>query len=314
MNNSVRISKLKLRNFRNHVEIDINPTKDIIVIYGKNGSGKTNILESISLLDSHSGFRNSSLFDLIPESLTGPLELFGVNFQIKLNSSKIYVGIGLQKQKDDLKKIINIDGFKSNLPSLKKDLSVFWIVPKMSHLFQNSPEERRNFIDMMINSIDKSHSENLQNYKKLKKERIRILKGKNFKVYEKWLDVVEKKMCFSGLIICDARRTFLKSLNDSLKIINKKMSYIALELDGILDKLLSQNPALYVENFFLEKLRENRTKDSISGRTNFSANKTDLLLYDKKKKEETFQLESKSYRYFDNSLVSELLKIQSQQN
>ena len=196
MNNSVRISKLKLRNFRNHVEIDINPTKDIIVIYGKNGSGKTNILESISLLDSYSGFRNSSLFDLIPESLTGPLELFGVNFQIKLNSSKISVGIGLQKQKDDLKKIINIDGFKSNLPSLKKDLSVFWIVPKMSHLFQNSPEERRNFIDMMINSIDKSHSENLQNYKKLKKERIRILKGKNFKVYEKWLDVVEKKMCF----------------------------------------------------------------------------------------------------------------------
>ena len=91
-------------------------------------------------------------------------------------------------------------------------------------------------------------------------------------------------MCFSGLIICDARRTFLKSLNDSLKIINKKMSYIALELDGILDKLLSQKPALYVENFFLEKLRENRTKDSISGRTNFSANKTDLLLYDKKKK------------------------------
>ena len=65
MNNSVRISKLKLRNFRNHVEIDINPTKDIIVIYGKNGSGKTNILESISLLDSYSGFRNSSLFDLI---------------------------------------------------------------------------------------------------------------------------------------------------------------------------------------------------------------------------------------------------------
>ena len=147
MNNSVRISKLKLRNFRNHVEIDINPTKDIIVIYGKNGSGKTNILESISLLDSYSGFRNSSLFDLIPESLTGPLELFGVNFQIKLNSSKISVGIGLKKQKDDLKKIINIDGFKSNLPSLKKDLSVFWIVPKMSHLFQNSPEERRNFID-----------------------------------------------------------------------------------------------------------------------------------------------------------------------
>ena len=47
MNNSVRITNLKLRNYRNHRELSIIPKKDIIVIYGKNGSGKTNILDSI---------------------------------------------------------------------------------------------------------------------------------------------------------------------------------------------------------------------------------------------------------------------------
>ena len=43
---------------------------------------------------------------------------------------------------------------------------------------------------------------------------------------------------------------------------------------------------MFVEEFFIEKLKENRFKDSISGRTNFSANKTDLVIYDVKKRKE----------------------------
>ena len=67
MNNSVRITNLKLKNYRNHRELSIIPKKDIIVIY-ENGSGKTIILESISLLNSNGGFRNANLTDLIPET------------------------------------------------------------------------------------------------------------------------------------------------------------------------------------------------------------------------------------------------------
>ena len=54
------------------------------------------------------------------------------------------------------------------------------------------------------------------------------------------------------------------------------------ELDSVKDKAKS----LGVEEFFIEKLKENRFKDSISGRTNFSANKTDLVIYDLKKRKE----------------------------
>ena len=35
-----------------------------------------------------------------------------------------------------------------------------------------------------------------------------------------------------------------------------------------------------------QAVKENRFKDSISGRTNFSANKTDLVIYDAEKKKE----------------------------
>ena len=49
-------------------------------------------------------------------------------------------------------------------------------------------------------------------------------------------------------------------------------------LDGQLDKLLTDNPAIIVEELLSEKLKHNRMKDLLTGRTNFSVNKTDLLL------------------------------------
>lgn len=286
MNNSVRITNLKLKNYRNHKELIIIPKKNIIVIYGKNGSGKTNILESISLLNSNGGLRNANLEDLIPENHFGPLELFGANFQIKLDSDIYSVGLGLKKRGENLIKITNIDTMRTNTSNLNNKISFFWVVPRMSHLLQNTPSERRGFIDMMIGSVDKSYSERLQEYRKLKKERLKILKNKNFKNHEKWLDIIEQKICSSGLVICDSRRTFLKSLNNRLKVINNKTESLILELNGTLDKVLREKPALFVEEYFTKKLKENRFKDSISGRTNFSANKTDLVIYDVKKRKE----------------------------
>ncbi len=283
---SVRITSLKLKNYRNHNNVVIKPLRDIIVIYGKNGSGKTNILESISLIETHNGFRNANLSELIPDSLQDPLELFGVNLQIESISSEWTVGLGLKKQQNILKRITYLDKSKVDFSDLKNYLSIFWIVPKMSHLFQNSSEERRNFLDMMINSVNKSHSKNLQTYQKLKKERIKILKNGKTKNYDHWLDLIEEKMSHSGLILCDTRRTFLKSLNQNLKVINDSISSFLLGLNGILDNLLSEKPALFVEDFFKNELKKNRLRDAVTGRTTFSANKTDLVVFDKFTKKE----------------------------
>ena len=65
MENNFGITQLKLSNYRNHKFLQINPKKNIILITGRNGSGKTNVLESISLFDSTTGFRNSKLSELV---------------------------------------------------------------------------------------------------------------------------------------------------------------------------------------------------------------------------------------------------------
>ena len=41
------IHSLKLRNFRNYEEIEILPHPGVNILFGQNGSGKTNLLEAI---------------------------------------------------------------------------------------------------------------------------------------------------------------------------------------------------------------------------------------------------------------------------
>ncbi|MEL0245837.1 MAG: AAA family ATPase [Alphaproteobacteria bacterium] len=281
MNSNIRIEKLILNNFRNHKYLKLDITKNIVLIYGQNGSGKTSVLESISLFDSSNGFRASNLGELVNDDYKGPLEMFGVNILIRDTNNFIKAGIGLKKIIDKYKKIISIDEKKNNKEIIKKIPKIYSIVPKMTFLFQGNSEERRNFLDQMIFIIEDNHKKNILNYNKYKNERIKILK--KWKINnEDWLDAVEKKMVSHGLIICDNRRNFLKKLNFILDDLDIEFSSFQVYLNGELDELLLEKPAIEVEEIFLSTLKRNRENDLITGRTHYGINKTDMIVKEKK--------------------------------
>ena len=62
---SVGIEKLKISNFRSYKKLELIFDSIPTVIYGKNGVGKTNLLEAISLLYPGKGVRRSSFQDMI---------------------------------------------------------------------------------------------------------------------------------------------------------------------------------------------------------------------------------------------------------
>ena len=281
MSNNLRITSLKLNNYRNHKFLKVEPEKNIIMISGKNGSGKTNILESISLFDSSSGFRNSRLKDLISYDLNGPTELFGVNLALKNKDDFFEIGLGIKSKNYLFKKVALINSKKNKNHSFKNLISTFWVLPEMAHMFQGGSESRRRFLDSMILSINSSYKNTLIKYKKYKNERLQILKQNSIQNQKEWLDVIEKKMSETGVIICDSRRAFLNELNKCFRKIDDQIPLLLLKLNGVIDSTLESNTAIYAEELLLNNLKANREIDRVSGRTNFSADRYDLLVYDK---------------------------------
>ena len=59
------IKSLYIENFRNHKSLEIQASKSSIVIHGKNGVGKTSILEALSIFSNGKGLRNSKFLEMI---------------------------------------------------------------------------------------------------------------------------------------------------------------------------------------------------------------------------------------------------------
>ena len=191
---------------------------------------------------------------------------------------------------------------------MMKIFLVFWVIPKMTFLFLNNSEERRKFIDLMISAIDKSYKESLKKYEKFKNERLKILKKWGYTDSHKWLAAVENNMASIGLVICDARRNFVKELNNNFDNLLLDFPILNLELKGELDRLLNEKPALEVEEIFMRELKINRKKDFYTGRTNFGANKTDLLVYEKKTRRQAKNFSTGQQKVIVFSLFFSFLK------
>ena len=61
----INFKKITLYNYRNFARQEIELDKNCNIFYGKNGSGKTNILENISLFGKGRGFRNDKIKNMI---------------------------------------------------------------------------------------------------------------------------------------------------------------------------------------------------------------------------------------------------------
>tara|TARA_A100001015_G_scaffold253653_1_gene293984 strand:+ start:4811 stop:5947 length:1137 start_codon:yes stop_codon:yes gene_type:complete len=281
MQSIIRVNNLRLLNYRNHKNLKLHSNRNVILLYGENGSGKTNILEAISIFFSSNGFRNAKILSLIPKEFKN-ISNFGININLLDGKNNFNIGLGLRENKESLKKIIRVDGQDVVNKSFYEKYKIFWLIPSMNNLFISSSTDRRDFLDLMIKAYDLNHGKNLMVYKKLQRERLQILKKfYNVETKNEWLDSIEKKMASVGIIISDTRRNFVKKMNEYSLNINQKLPMINLELTGEIDIAMNKNPALYVEESFLEKLKKNRDIDNLTGRTKLSANRLDLRVYNR---------------------------------
>ena len=273
-----RINKLKLFYYRNHKELRIDTDKNFVLFYGRNGTGKTNILEAVSLLSSKTGFRNSDLQSLIYNFDIKKILNFGVNIEIMSQNKLINIGVGLVEKNKRVKKFIKFQ--KKNTEKNVEDIfKIFWVLPNMNNLFQSKSKDRRDFVDAMISSLDRTHNKRIKIYENLQRQRISILKDfSTTKSNIRWLDIIEREMASQAIVISEKRMNLYDLLNQILDDQIEQLPRIKVFAISGIEEQLKNVPALTIEEEICKQLTENRKIDGLIGKTQYSAINSDFKI------------------------------------
>lgn len=155
---------LRIHNVRNLSEVDIEPCSGLNIFYGANASGKTSLLESISILGTARSFRTHHVKQIIQYTKT-ELTVFG-----QLNDGEKTFPIGIEKSKNATTVRINGQTLKQS-SELTKLLPVVSLHPELHRLVSEGPKFRRQFLDMGVFHVEHHFLSIWQDYHKILRQR-----------------------------------------------------------------------------------------------------------------------------------------------
>ena len=273
---SFYIKKISLKNFRNHKSLNLNLKNSSILIYGGNGSGKTNILEAISLLNQGKGLRKANIENFLNQEKIHSNEnkTWGVNVDFVGPNGQFNIGTGLKKNGFNKSRIAKVNSDYTPLSSLGEILNISWITPQLCVLILSSMSEKRRFIDRLTMSIDSSHLNRVYKYNKLFRQRNKILMQPNSD--KTWLDTIETQISELSISIIARRLDLLEELENLYNIelennhLTEHFPSVGIIINGKIEKLLQEKPAIEVEDYIKSELKKSRSdyELSVSGPNN----------------------------------------------
>ena len=260
------IEKIKLLNFRNYKELEINFNKNLNIIYGDNAQGKTNILESIFLCSFGKSFRTTKEKEMI---MFGKEKcLIEINYQKSDRDGKIKIEIGNKKQ-------IYLNGVKlKKLSELLGNVNIVIFTPDDINILRDGPAKRRRFLDMMIGQLRPNYVYNLNMYLKTIEQRnnyLRQIREENKS--EAMLDIWDEKLIEYAEKIYEYRKMFIDKIKKEINNIHGKITE---EKETLEIKYISncENKEEY-----LKLLKERRKLDIIKGFTTKGVHRDDFVIY-----------------------------------
>ncbi len=279
---NLEISKLNLTDFRNHSFTSISTDKKFVVLVGKNGSGKTNIIEAASMFSSGKGLRGAQLLEQSNIRGSGGWSVF---MEIRTGKGKIKLGTGIGNSQilEGKGRQCRVDGeFVKSSRQFKEYVSIIWLTPQMDRLFIGQRTDRRKFFDKLIYLIEPSHEENIKNYDRLLMQRNRLLLNKEEKT--NWLDNIEKQLSKIATSILISRQIATKRLNKimDVEVKNNLFPAASIVMREELGNLNVRAPIAEIEEQLQKLFHQSRARDRETSRTSVGPHRTDFTLHYKK--------------------------------
>lgn len=204
------IDTIELRNFRNYGRITIKPDSGINVFYGKNGAGKTNILEAVHFCALGKSHRCNLDYEVIRYGCE--MGACGVNVRSVYGGRNVIVKL----LKNNKGKQVYLDQKKaSRLYEMMGCLKCIIFSPEDLALIKDGPGQRRRFIDMFVSQMDQKYFLSLQKFSVALEQRnsmIRRIRAGD-REDQDIFSAFESEMAETAAYICRRREEYLKEID-----------------------------------------------------------------------------------------------------
>lgn len=247
-------------------------------IIGPNGSGKTNILEAISLFAPGRGLRGAETSELQmqymglaapkPQSGEGG---WGIQLEISDENSAVQLSTGVAPGAS--RRSVLVGGETAAQTDLRDYLTILWLTPEDDFVLAQGTTSRRAFLDRLTGALDPQHAGRIQQLQKSLSERLRVLAMP--RANGVWLTALEKEIAERGTAIAAARLNFLEQLTPHLNAFSPDFPAVHSMIAGEVETTLQSTPALQVEENYAAQLFQSRGDDAARGRTAYGAHRSD---------------------------------------
>ena len=212
----MKLKNLLPQDFRNLEAVEIPFHESANIILGRNGHGKTNLLEAIYFLATTKSFRTNRLASMVRFHssnvfVSGLLQRFGVE-------KKLSVGLEIGETR---RRVLMINGERLALPAYVSAMSVLAYSSARLEILRGAPEERRRFLDRGIAAIDPAYLELLTRYGRVLKQRNALLHAGTTAGLDAW----DAEFTATGALIQTARSAYAAALQQELAAIVDEHAY-----------------------------------------------------------------------------------------
>jgi len=295
--NALWVERLGLTNFRSYASASVTTDAGPQVIVGANGSGKTNLLEALSLLSPGQGLRRVPFSDLVRAGGDGT---FAIAARAHTLAGAADIGTGLPptpnsspqgggefprtsgRGMSERGRIVRIDGTAQSGSGVLADyLEIVWVTPAMDGLFTGPGSERRRFLDRLILCFDHGYRTIAGRFERAMTSRNRLLADGVRDNAQ--LSGFERVMAETGVAVAAAR---LEAVAAMAQIVETRRArdpgsafpWSMLRLEGSIEDSLQRLSAIEAEDLYAQTLSETRERDRAASRTLEGPHRSDLVV------------------------------------
>lgn len=262
----MHISSLSLVNFRNHADAEFHFDSGVNCIVGRNGSGKTNVLDAVHYLSMCRSYLNA----IDRQNVRFQEQFFVIqgDWQKNENQFTLYCGV-----KIGAKKVFKKN--KKEYERLADHIGLFPVVmisPYDTDLISEGSELRRRWMDGIISQFDKPYLDTLQRYNKVLDQRNALLKQQfeNGFFDRESIEIWDEQLVRYGELIFEKRTSFIEAF---VPLFQKYYSWIS----GDQEQVALSYESRLKEQPFAELLKSAQPKDTRLQYTSVGIHKDDVV-------------------------------------